>query len=404
MASSDTPAAQPSVSLPPEVLAIAGVVRLLCDVRLAVLALGFASLLADAAAVGPALVIGLLAAPFSYVPARSWERRGALISRSGILLAADMAVTVIVVFALRGSQFMPIYGAATVALLGVTVGTRLAAYMAMPVALAHLGSLDGDPDLHWLAAGIAVAGIVAMAWAGGALGAALRGQAMTARDLREAQTQQAAVLERVRIARDLHDTVAGDLAGATMLAQGLRRRLEHEGAGPEALQVAEQLEQACATAHLGTRTVLGELRRVGTTADRMLATVCRQWSERTGIPADATVDTGLATLPSCLTDDLRAMVLELLENVRRHAGATQVSLTASVSGDGIVVRVADDGCGFAAGAATTPAHEDEHSSPHFGLVGIRERLAQHGGRMQVHSPARGAAVELHVPTALVTAS
>lgn len=403
MASSDAAAGGRSVSPPPEeVLAIAGVVRLLCDVRLAVLALGFASLLADAAAVGPALVIGVLAAPFSYVPARSWERRGELISRSGILLAADMAATVIVLFALRGSQFMPIYGAATVALLGVTVGTRLAAYMAMPVALAHIGSLEGGPDLHWLAVGIAVAGIVAMAWAGGALGAALRGQAKTARDLRDVHTQQAAVIERVRIARDLHDTVAGDLAGATMLAQGLRRRLEREGVAVETLQVAEQLEQACATAHVGTRTVLGELRRVGTTADRMLATVCRQWSERTGTPVDATVDAGLAILPSALTDDLRAIVLELLENVRRHAGATRVSLTGSVSGDGVLVRIADDGRGFPGGMEGTTHQDDD--VPHFGLVGIRERLAQHGGRLQVHSPARGTVVELHIPTALVSTS
>ena len=79
--------------------AVAGVVRLLAEVRLAVLLLALV-----AAAWGQVATVGwvLVVAPFSYVPARSWPKHGQVISRSGILLACDLIATTLVVVLVPG--------------------------------------------------------------------------------------------------------------------------------------------------------------------------------------------------------------------------------------------------------------------------------------------------------------
>jgi len=379
------PPAGPAVVPPPGHLAIGGVVRLLCEVRLAILVVAFVSSVVQATITPLGVLMVAVAAPFSYVPARTWERRGDLLSRSGILLACDLVTTVIVLLALQG-ELMMVYAAATVSLLGVVVGMRLALVMAIPVALTLLAEnrAMAAGDLRWLVLCAGAVGVVGMAWAGGALGTALRAQAAVANELAASQARRAATLERVRIARDLHDTVAGDLAGATLLGQTLVRRLERDEADAEAQDLARALLTVCRTAHADTRTALGELRRAETAAPDDLAEVCERWADRTGIACTAELDPSITQLAADLASDVKAVVLELLENVRRHSGAASVTVRVAVVQDEVHVEVTDDGRGL-----DDDKVDAVGTDGHFGIVGIRERARSRGGHVHHRHPAGG---------------
>jgi signal transduction histidine kinase len=374
------------------------VVRLLCEVRLAILLFSIVSTLSDASKTGAPALIALLAAPFSYFPARSWKSRGDLFMRSGILLAADLVAAVVVIVVMGGSELMVVYAAATVALWGVMVGVRLALVMAAPIALALL-TAHGSAGVRWPVILVGTAGVAAMAWAGNTLGVALRAQASTARELAEIRSHRAVVLERVRLARDLHDTVAGDLAGVVLLSQALRRRLDDDGGSEVVLRLAQQLDAACTTAHMDTRIALGELRRAEIDPVESLMGLCRQWSDRTGVVAVARVDSALDGVCPTLVDDVRAMLLELLENVRRHADAEAVQIDIVMSDGQVVLRVRDDGKGIESDPLDAGRDLDEDASRvHFGLVGIRERAVARGGSATVTGvPRKGTIVQIALP-------
>ncbi|MDQ0426316.1 MULTISPECIES: sensor histidine kinase [Cellulomonas] len=391
MASSDATA----VVDRPAHLAIGRVTRLLSEVRLATLALALVAALVAGTADGADLWVVLLAVPFSVFPALSWDARGALLSRSGILLACDLVTTVLVLLALSG-EIMTVYAAATVALLGVLVGARLALVMALAIAmvLVYANALDAT-GTTWLVVAVGSLGVIAMAGAGSALGSWLRAQDVAAREAALAQVRRAATLERVRIARDLHDTAAGDLAGATMLSGTLLARLEREGADERTIALARQLDEACRAAHLDTRTALGELRRAGAMPVDDLVDACRRWTRDVGTPVELDVDPAYAEVDVELAGDVRAMVLELLENVRRHAGANRVEVEVRVSCGGLTLTVTDDGRGM----DQVPPAPDLVADGHYGLQGIDERAAAWRGSVE-RGPAPGGGLRTRVTLAL----
>ncbi|GIG39074.1 sensor histidine kinase [Cellulomonas phragmiteti] len=369
----------------PAHLAISRVTRLLSEVRLATLAVALVSAVVGGTADLADLWVVLLAVPFSVVPALTWDTRGAALSRSGILLACDLVTTVLVLLALS-SEIMTVYAAATVALLGVVVGARLALVMAVAIAmtLAYSAGVEAS-GATWLVALTGAVGVTAMAWAGAALGRSLRTQDEVAQQAAFAQARRAATLERVRIARDLHDTAAGDLAGATMLSGTLVERLEREGVSERTLTIARQLDSACRAAHLDTRTALGELRRAGGQPLDELLDVCRRWGRDTGVAVDLDLDPAYAEVEPELAGDVRAMVLELLENVRRHAAARHVDVVVTLGGGTLVLTVDDDGCGMADDAVPEALASDGH----FGLLGLEERAGSRGGRVERAPAPRG---------------
>ena len=374
--------------------AIGRVVRLLCQVRLAVLVIGVVTTFSDATLTVPALVVGLLIAPFSYFPARSWEARGQTLSRSGILLASDMVATVLVMAFIHGSEVMIIYGAATVALFGLIVGLRLSVFMAVPIALTLVASAPIlQEDYRWAVALVGATGVIAMAWAGSALGDALRSQAVVGRQLTHTRERRAVDLERVRIARDLHDSVAGNLAGLTLLSGALDRCLEREDTSEATRLLAAQVVQGCREAHRDTRVVLGELRRIEQDPVELVETICATWEQRTGTLVEVIVDDGLAGTPPDMLDDVRAILLELLENVRRHAHARTVNVHLALVGSEVRLRVHDDGSGFRSRHAAEVS-ATTGTPGHYGLRGIRERVAVSGGTVDITSNRDGTTIDV----------
>ncbi|WP_423461789.1 sensor histidine kinase [Promicromonospora sp. MS192] len=352
--------------------AIGSTVRMLCQVRLVVLAFALVIALLDREG-WLGLLIVMLAAPFSFVPALNWDTRGRAYARNGILLAGDVVVTVVTLLPIAGSPLMAIYAAATAALWGLLAGPRLGLIMTVPLAL-HQLAVYGE-GLRGVVTGIAGSAlVVVMTWTGTVLGRRLRGQELMSMALVTTREHEAALAERLRLARDLHDTVAGDLAGLTLASRGLADRLEREGSPSGTVQLARELSDAVGTAHQHTRATLGELRDDASGVVGPVTDLARRWAERTGIPVQVTTSQELDDVVGTgRAHHVRALVTELLENVRKHAHASRVEVTVSVSGGTVQVLLTDDGTGF------PPGRPDGYRPDGYGVRGVRERAALCGG-------------------------
>jgi len=375
----------------PETVVVAGVVRLLCDVRLTALALATISLVAWSRPSAGVLGLVLLALPFSYVPLRSWDRQGDALARSRILLWCDTIMTVVVVAVIGGpaglGEFGAAYASATAALFGVLLGARSAAGVGIALALVQALAvvLTGRASVIQLVC-VAVA-IVGSAWAGDRLAALLRSQAATAEELARARVLEAASHERAHLAREMHDSLAKTVHGIGLLGTALAEQLGAEGSRHE--RTARLIELACRDANRDTRALIGGLRALtaGSLGDAVETSVHR-WTVTSGVPVDLHVD---APPERDVGPDVAWAVVrvldEALENVRKHAQASAVRVSLVV-GREIRLTVSDDGCGLPEpldGAIDVRVLE---SGGHYGIAGIHERVAALGGTAGVSSAPR----------------
>jgi signal transduction histidine kinase len=197
----------------------------------------------------------------------------------------------------------------------------------------------------------------------------------------------AVVRERLKIARDLHDTLAHSMMAMLAEIRLLRRLL---AANPGAM--AGELTRAEETAHQGlkearaaiTQMRFNPVRDAGLTA--ALDDLVKLFVERSGIPVDYTSDAPAGTFADERAETLFRIAEEAMRNVERHAGASRVtlSLRAPSGGHGLTLTIADDGVGFDAEAA--------HPG-HYGLAGLREQARLIEAILTVHSaPQQGTTI------------
>jgi PAS domain S-box-containing protein len=196
--------------------------------------------------------------------------------------------------------------------------------------------------------------------------------------------------ERQRIASDIHDDSIQVITAAGMRLQMLRDQLED----PEQVVLLDELGETIRLSIDRLRLLIFELHPPVLDRDG-LAAALRIYLEKSEDDAAAryTVEDRLT---SPLPDDRRLIFYriaqEALANVRKHAQATNVRVTLSERGNGVIVGVSDDGVGFTAGRATP-------ESGHVGLASIRERADLAGGWLRVNStPGEGTTVEFWIPT------
>jgi two-component system sensor histidine kinase UhpB len=200
---------------------------------------------------------------------------------------------------------------------------------------------------------------------------------------------QAQESERARLARDLHDEANQALTGVLLR---LEATAQH---APDPLRDELRETQGMATQAMGELVRLArELRPVALDdlgLGAALRTQVADFGDRVGIDAHLTLpEDGIEDLPEDEQLVVYRIVQEGLSNVARHAGAGSVDVDVERSDGGIVVRVADDGGGFAPGASTGG----------LGLTGMRERAVLAGGRLRVDSiPGAGTTIELRLGAA-----
>ncbi|MEU6075689.1 sensor histidine kinase [Micromonospora sp. NPDC047074] len=224
-----------------------------------------------------------------------------------------------------------------------------------------------------------VAGTWALAWA-------LRTRRQHAAQLAALHTARAVAEERLRIARDVHDAVGHSLSLITMRAAVAN----HLGAEREA--ALRMIEQVGREALDDVRTVLGGLRERGSPGDgdALSGTDLDGLVERTrAAGVDVTIERGdLSSVPAGVRASAYRILQEALTNVRRHARrATRCQVVVAVAPDALTLTVTDDGA--VSGDAGRPGH---------GLLGMRERIAGHGGSLSAGpGPAGGFAVRATLP-------
>jgi signal transduction histidine kinase len=208
---------------------------------------------------------------------------------------------------------------------------------------------------------------------------------------REERARAAAVAERARIARELHDVIAHSVSVMTVQAGAARVLLdEAPGRARESLRAVEETgRQALAE----MRRLLGILRHEGGPslapqpglAD--LEALVEQ-ARAGGLPVELAVEGAREPLPPGVDLAAYRIVQEALTNARRHAGPARARVTVRYGGGALGLEVADDGSRASGGAG------DGH-----GLVGMRERVALYGGELQAGPrPGGGFAVRARLPT------
>jgi signal transduction histidine kinase len=192
---------------------------------------------------------------------------------------------------------------------------------------------------------------------------------------RDAQARVAAVAERARIARELHDVIAHNVSVMVVQADGASYTLATDpGRAKEALAaISATGRQALAE----MRRMLGVLRREedGRSEARAPQPGIGELGElldqaRTaGLPVSFTVEGTPQPLPGGVALAAYRIVQESLTNTRKHAGpVASASVVLRYSDDALVLAISDDGRGAAA-----------PDGPGHGLTGMRERVAMYGG-------------------------
>ncbi|MFF4056623.1 sensor histidine kinase [Streptomyces sp. NPDC001668] len=221
--------------------------------------------------------------------------------------------------------------------------------------------------------------------------------AATRGELARRQRDAGRLAERTRIARDLHDTLAQELAGSRMLLQAAERDWARN---PDAaLRRVRAVSQALG-AHLEeTRCIISDLTPPALERDDLetaLRGLCAGTQPSTTAPRTAFRTEGKPhLLPTERAVTLLRVAQGLLANAREHARATQVQVTLTYEDGGAAVEVHDDGRGFDQ-RTTQPAGPDRG----FGLAAARERLNALGGTLTVDSaPGHGTRVRAVLPAA-----
>ncbi|MEU5944991.1 sensor histidine kinase [Micromonospora sp. NPDC047465] len=207
-----------------------------------------------------------------------------------------------------------------------------------------------------------------------------------AEELRRSQAEvreHAVVGERVRIARELHDVVAHHVSVMGVQASAARRVLDKDPA--KARTALGAIEETARTAVDELRRMLGLLRarddrpdEPGPAAiDQVTAVVDR--AREAGLRATLGVYGDRVPLPESVSQAVYRVVQEAVTNALKHAaGATALDVRIRYLAHEVEVDVTDDG------RATRPANADG-----LGLVGMRERVATHGGALEVGPRAGG---------------
>jgi signal transduction histidine kinase len=194
---------------------------------------------------------------------------------------------------------------------------------------------------------------------------------------------EAAVLdERRRIARDMHDGMAQDLAFISMEGRQLADR------DPRVRAIAKAAEQALADARGAIHGLTNPLDEPLPTA---VARVATSLTDRAGTRLELELD-DCAETGERAREELLLIVREAISNATRHGNASKIHVALSANG-GLRLAISDDGCGFDNGASSGPSERGG-----FGLISMHERVVSLGGELRLRShPGEGTEVEVMLP-------
>ena len=277
-------------------------------------------------------------------------------------------------------------------------GTAGAAYLAVGLLLAAFAQVDGlfDPSYAGL---VSDADLLRLSFYLVLLLGLTADIVATVRELRasrdelegmkDLEVERAALEERGRLSRELHDGLAQRLWTAKLKAVRLAaapdlpadlRLLADEVSGAVDAGL-EEARQAVMTLRLAAEP--------GHTFSALLARAVDDFEDRFGIRAEFECPSEIPRLPVRSEAELLRITQEALSNVSRHADATVVRVRATADGASLLLTIRDNGRGFDPGAV---------EAGHFGLTSMRERGALISAEVSVESrPLDGTSVLVRLP-------
>jgi len=205
----------------------------------------------------------------------------------------------------------------------------------------------------------------------------------------EARERAAALAERSRLARELHDVLAHSLAALSVQLEGTRLHAIASGAGASLVDQITSAHRLTRIGMLNARRVVAMLRGEQTPGPAGLPDLVAETARMSGIPITLQVEGAPQRMAAEAGLTLYRTVQEALTNVVKHAGrGAQVVVRLSWAPGGVEVSIVDSG-GDGVGAGLP--------SSRFGLTSMAERAAQHGGRLDVGHSGAGFMIHLWLP-------
>jgi signal transduction histidine kinase len=362
------------------------------------------------APVGGTLVSTALLAAAAFAPARA-AHRPRVASRRAILAAVGGLALVAAVVFIAGDAMPPAVAphatpndvdGPRIATDPAVLSTQVLAMLLFAAAAAGFAGRDSRSDdvmARWLAVGATFGAFARLNYAlfpslytqwfyaGDALRlgcfvAIFTGAVLETRRLQSALGTAAVISERQRIARDVHDGIAQDLA---FIVQQLRELAERD-ATPRLQRLVRAAERALDESRHAVAALMPAPDRP---LAEVLAATAREAGEREGSVVETDLSAELAVPPRVRAELLR-IAREAVINAARHGRARRIHV-ALLEQPQLCLEISDDGLGFDVEAASL-AHGRR------GLAGMRERVHAIGGELTVTSePGRGTQIRVTVP-------
>jgi signal transduction histidine kinase len=212
--------------------------------------------------------------------------------------------------------------------------------------------------------------------------------------VRQLRRQFALVLgERVRLSRELHDTLLQSLVGVALEFDAISKSVEVSPAvaRERVIKIREQVEEYIREARRSIWSLRSPSLDTGDLIDALKDSAARATA---GHPVRFTFEQSgeQRRLPSNVEHQLLRIGQEAVLNAARHSGASAITMRLGYEPALVSLTVADNGRGFDA------AHGSETTTDHYGLTTMRERAEQAGGRLDLSSsPDQGTTITAIVP-------
>jgi signal transduction histidine kinase len=201
--------------------------------------------------------------------------------------------------------------------------------------------------------------------------------------------------ERKHLAREIHDQIIQDLLSTNYELEALETRTG----------TPEDLTTALSKVRDNIRGMIDELRNIcgnlrPPTIDSLglnaaIQSFAQEWSRRTGIEIELGLDPEIGRVSETIELSIYRIVQEGLNNIYRHADATQAQISlARSSPRALLISISDNGRGMDENTALNNYSKEGH----YGLLGINERVALLGGRLRLQNkPEGGLLIQAEIP-------
>ena len=205
--------------------------------------------------------------------------------------------------------------------------------------------------------------------------------------------KEAMLEERNRIAREFHDTLEQQLAGATILLDAIdtvvveQPQRARDGLNTARAMLRHSLDEAQqAVADLHNNDLIEH------DLDALIRQAVRERIAASGIRSEFRCTGTWPELDTMVKKHLLRMVQESVTNAVKHAAPSCITVSLHAAPDRVELQVADDGCGFS-------VQDRVRRGPgEFGLIGLQERAEKIGARLAIHSvPGSGTTVTVILP-------